>query len=147
MNPTNIAIGTDHRGHALKAKIIAHLAAKSNFLIMDLGPHSEESVDYPDYAHPVAAAVDNGDAKMGIVICGTGNGVAMVVNKHQNIRCGVCWSNEVATLIRQHNDANIVAIPSNYVDEKLALQMVDTFLTTEFEGGRHARRVGKICAC
>lgn len=147
MNPINIAIGTDHRGHALKSKIIDHLAANGDVLVMDMGAHTEESVDYPDFAHPVAEAVESGDAKLGIVICGTGNGVAMAVNKHQNIRAGLCWNNEIAALIRQHNDANIIAIPGSYVDDATAIQMVDTFLSTEFEGGRHARRVDKICAC
>ncbi len=147
MNPTTIAIGTDHRGHAMKSKIIEHLRSKGDILVMDMGAHSEDAVDYPDFAHPVADAVESGDAKMGIVICGTGNGVAMAVNKHQNIRCGLCWNNEVAELIRQHNDANIIAIPGSYVDDATAIQMVDTFLSTEFEGGRHARRVDKICVC
>ena len=147
MSPTNIAIGTDHRGHALKSKIIEYLNKKGNILVMDMGAHSEESVDYPDFAHPVAEAVASGDAKMGIVICGTGNGVAMAVNKHKNIRAGLCWNNEIAELIRQHNDSNIIAIPGSYVDDATAIQMVDTFLSTDFEGGRHARRVDKICAC
>lgn len=147
MNPITVAIGTDHRGHAMKSKIIEHLVAKGNFLVMDIGPHSEGSVDYPDFAHPVAQAIENGDAKFGIVICGTGNGVAITVNKYQKIRCGLCWNNEIAALVRQHNDANIIAIPGSFVDEALAIQMVDTFLTTEFEGGRHARRVDKMCAC
>lgn len=147
MNPTSIAIGTDHRGYKLKSAIIEHLSSKGDYLMIDLGAHDEESVDYPEFAHPVATTVESGDAKFGIVICGTGNGVAITANKHQGIRCGLCWSTEIAALIRQHNNANVISIPAGFVDFKTAIEMVDIFLSTEFEGGRHERRVGKISAC
>ena len=111
---------------------------------MNFGADSAESVDYPDFAHPVAEAVEQGKAQMGILLCGTGNGVAMTANKHQGIRAALCWTEEVARLVRQHNDANVLAIPARFVSEALALAMVDIFIETPFEGGRHERRVRKI---
>ena len=112
--------------------------------IIDAGPDSEASTDYPDHVHPVADAVEKGDAYLGIILCGSGNGVAMTANKHQGIRAALCWNNEIASLARQHNDANILAIPARFVPEAVALSMVQTFLETPFEGGRHQKRVDKI---
>jgi ribose 5-phosphate isomerase B len=138
-----IAIGGDHAGYSYKATIIKLLEDKG-ITVINFGADTKDSVDYPDHVHPVAKAVMNGPANFGVVICGSGNGVAMTVNKHQNIRAAVCWNVELAKLARQHNNANVISIPARFVDERLALDMVEAFLGTEFEGGRHARRVNKI---
>src|SRR5690606_3329768 len=114
--------------------------------LKDFGTHSADSVDYPDFAHPVAEAVEGNDFEFGVLICGSANGVAMAANKHQGIRAAICWTEEIASLARQHNDANIVCIPARFVSAEEMLTIVDRFLTTDFEGGRHANRVGKI-AC
>jgi ribose 5-phosphate isomerase B len=140
-----IAIGCDHAGFPYKEGIIAMLQAKGH-MVQDFGTHSLESVDYPDFAHPVAVAVESGQAERGVLICGSGNGVAIVANKHQNIRCALCWTEELAALARQHNNANVLALPARFVPEILAQAMVRIFLNTDFEGGRHERRVEKI-AC
>jgi ribose 5-phosphate isomerase B len=140
-----IPIGADHAGYALKQLIIDHFT-KEGYQFKDYGTHSEDSIDYPDYAHPVAHHVKSNVGTLGIVICGSGNGINMTVNKHQEIRSALCWITEIAELARQHNDANIIALPARFVDASLAIQMVEAFLTTEFEGGRHANRVNKI-AC
>ena len=138
-----IAIGADHAGFAYKTMIIQWLR-DHGYEVMDAGTDSEASTDYPDHIHPVADAVEEGDAKFGIILCGSGNGAAMTANKHQGIRAALCWSQELASLARQHNNANVLAIPGRFVDEALALSMVDIFLKTPFEGGRHQRRVDKI---
>jgi len=138
-----IAIGCDHAGPAYKSKII-EILEEQGVEIIDKGTSTEESVDYPDFAHPVAELVDTGKAKMGILICGTGNGVAMTANKYKNVRAALCWNKEIAALAKQHNNANIVTIPARFTSEWQATEIVKTFLHTEFEGGRHARRVGKI---
>jgi len=141
-----IAVGGDHAGYELKKIIGAHLK-KQNFEVMDLGTHSNDSTDYPPFAHAVAEAVANGDAELGILICGSANGVAITANKHKDIRCAICWEQELAELARAHNNANIAALPSRFISEDTALSIVDAFLNTEFEGGRHQRRVEKIpCA-
>ena len=141
-----IALGSDHAGYKYKSLIVDWLK-NNGYDIFDAGTHSEESTDYPDHIHPVADMIESGEAKAGIILCGSGNGAAMTANKHQGIRAALCWNTELAALARQHNDANILAIPGRYVDESLALDMVKVFLTTEFEGGRHQRRVDKIsCA-
>ncbi|MBL7782175.1 MAG: ribose 5-phosphate isomerase B [Saprospiraceae bacterium] len=140
-----IAIGCDHAGFPFKDGIVAMLQAQGH-MVLDFGTNSTESVDYPDFAHAVANAVESQQADRGVLLCGTGNGVAMSANKHPGIRCALCWSEEIAILTRQHNDANIIALPARFVPEILAQAMVRIFLTTEFEGGRHARRADKI-AC
>ncbi|MCD0487856.1 ribose 5-phosphate isomerase B [Pedobacter sp. MC2016-14] len=137
----NIAIGADHAGYDYKEMLKQHLG---NFEIKDFGAHSTASVDYPDFAHPVAAAVEQGEFTYGILICGSANGVAITANKHKGIRAAICWETEIAGLVRQHNDANILCIPARFVTEATAREMVDLFLNTNFEGGRHATRVGKI---
>ena len=143
---TVIALGADHAGYEYKTAII-HWLERNGFQALDFGTDSEASVDYPDFIHPVADAVEQGRAKFGIIICGSGNGTAMTANKHQGIRAALTWNNELAALARQHNDANIISIPARFVPEAVALSMVQTFLETEFEGGRHQRRVDKIsCA-
>lgn len=137
-----IAIAADHAGFKYKELIKSHL--KSRFEVEDFGTFSEDSVDYPDFVHPAANSVENGNNVFGILICGSGEGVSITANKHQNIRCALCWEVEIAQLARQHNNANMIAIPARFVSENLAIEMVDTFLKTAFEGGRHSDRVSKI---
>jgi len=141
----NLSIGSDHAGYALKSALIPWLESLG-YNVTDKGCHSEDSIDYPDYGHPVASDVESNTANVGILICGSGNGISMTANKHQGIRCALCWTPEISALARQHNDANIVALPARFIDLATAKQIVETFLTTEFEGGRHANRVAKI-AC
>lgn len=140
-----IPISADHAGFKLKEKLKAYLLEKG-YEVKDYGCFSEESIDYPDFGHPVAEHVSNNTGTLGVVICGSGNGINMTVNKHQGIRSALCWKNEIAQLAREHNDANIIAVPARFITEEEAIQMLDTFLNTAFEGGRHARRVNKI-AC
>ena len=137
-----IAIAADHAGFEYKELIKNYL--KSNFEVQDFGTFSEDSVDYPDFVHPAATSVENGENTFGILICGSGEGVSMTANKHQNIRCALCWEVEIARLTRQHNNANMIAIPARFVSEDLAIEMVETFIHTDFEGGRHQNRVDKI---
>jgi ribose 5-phosphate isomerase B len=138
-----IALGADHAGVAYKDAAKAWLQEKG-FVVTDFGTQGDASVDYPDFAHPTASAVENGTACFGILFCGSANGVAITANKHQGIRAGLCWELEVAKLVRLHNDANIICIPARFVAWPYALQMLETFMNTAFEGGRHAGRVGKI---
>jgi ribose 5-phosphate isomerase B len=138
-----IHIGSDHAGFALKERMKQVLG--NEYSVKDYGPSSADSVDYPDYAHPVAKAVET-EGGLGILICGSANGVAMTANKYAHIRAAICWLPEIAALARLHNDANIVCIPARFVTEQDAEQIVDVFLTTSFEGGRHENRVKKI-AC
>ncbi|OEK02749.1 ribose 5-phosphate isomerase B [Roseivirga sp. 4D4] len=138
-----VGIGGDHAGFEYKQKVVAFLNAQG-YEVKDFGPDSSDSVDYPDYIHPMANAIEAGELDCGIAICGSGNGVCMTANKHQDIRAALVWENELAALARQHNNANVVCIPARFVDYDLAQEMVSTFLTTDFEGGRHERRVNKI---
>lgn len=137
-----IVIGSDHAGYEMKEKIKKHYSDKYDF--SDKGTFSSDSVDYPDYAHQVAVAVQAGGYEKGILLCGSGNGVAMSANKHQGIRAALCWNVEIAKLARQHNDANILCIPARFVDEKTIFDMITCFFDTAFEGGRHQRRIDKI---
>ena len=139
-----MAIGSDHAGYEYKEEVISYLEGRG-VQIKDFGAHSV-IVDYPDFAHPVATAVESGDYAFGILICGSGNGVAITANKHQKIRASICWGDELARLARSHNDANILCIPARFVDTTTAREMVDIFIDTPFEGGRHENRVKKI-AC
>lgn len=143
MMPVKIVLGADHAGFEWKESI-KHWLVDQGYAVLDKGAFSTESVDYPDYIHPVARAIEAGDAKLGIVFCGSGNGVAMTANKHAHIRAAIAWKPELAALARQHNDANVLAIPARFVTVEMALEMVKTFLNTEFEGGRHQNRVNKI---
>lgn len=138
-----IAIGCDHAGFPLKNRIVS-LLEDLGYEVEDFGTNSTESVDYPDFVHPVARQVASGQAHLGIVMCGSGNGVAITANKHQGIRAALCWTEELASLARQHNDANVLALPIRFIAEDLALKIVEAFLGAEFEGGRHQRRVEKI---
>lgn len=142
MKPT-LAIGADHAGFEYKEAIKKALEA-AGFEIKDFGTHSSASADYPDFAHPVASAVEEGTLKFGVLVCGSANGVAITANKHQGIRAAICWTEELASLSRQHNNANIVCIPARFVSLDDAKSIVNKFLSTEFEGGRHANRVNKI---
>ena len=138
-----LSIGCDHAGYEMKEKIKQHLSTKG-ISLTDYGTYSIESTDYPDYAHKVAEAVASNNAAFGILLCGSANGVCITANKHKGIRAALCWNNEVAMLARLHNNANIICIPARFVDDSAAFKMVDTFLKTEFEGGRHEKRVAKI---
>ncbi|GEP89378.1 ribose 5-phosphate isomerase B [Chitinophaga terrae (ex Kim and Jung 2007)] len=140
-----VAIGSDHAGFEYKEEVISFLEGKG-WKVKDFGTRSKESVDYPDYAHPVANAVESGECTFGILICGSANGVAITANKHQGIRAAICWGTELAELARSHNNANVLCIPARFVDLQVANQMVDAFIATPFEGGRHQTRVGKM-AC
>lgn len=138
-----VGIGGDHAGFEYKQKVVSFLQSQG-YEVTDFGPNSLDSVDYPDYIHPMATAIEQGDLEAGIAICGSGNGVCMTANKHQNIRAALVWQTDLAALSRQHNNANVVCIPARFVDYDLAQEMISTFLNTEFEGGRHERRVDKI---
>lgn len=138
-----IAICSDHAGFELKSIIEGYLEA-DNKEIKDFGTYSAESCDYPDFAHPCAKAVETGECYPGIAMCGSGNGIAMTLNKHQGIRAALCWTPELARLARQHNDANVLVLPARFINPVDALAIVDTFLETPFEGGRHQRRIDKI---
>ena len=138
-----VAIGGDHAGYQLKEEL-KEFISKLGHEVKDFGPASEESCDYPDIAHPLAESVKNGKNHFGIAICGSANGINMTLNKHANIRSAIAWETELASLARQHNDANILALPARFIDKEVAKVAVKLFLETEFEGGRHQRRVNKI---
>jgi ribose 5-phosphate isomerase B len=140
-----VAIGNDHAGVAYKHYIKAALE-KLGYAVVNKGTDALDSVDYPDFAHPVANAVESNEATLGILICGSANGVAITANKHQSIRAALCWQNDIAILARQHNNANVICIPARFVAQELALSMVELFINTPFEAGRHETRVQKI-AC
>jgi ribose 5-phosphate isomerase B len=140
---SQIAIGSDHAGYELKEKVKVYLL-DNKIEFKDFGPFSDERADYPDFAHPVATSVESKESKLGILICGSGNGINMTANKHQEIRSALCWQEDIAEMARLHNDANIIALPARYMSEESALKCVDIFLNTEFEGGRHEGRVNKI---
>jgi len=138
-----IGIACDHAGYDLKELLVGLLWAKG-FEVSDFGCYSEESVDYPDFAHALGGAIDRGELSRGIGICGSGEGMAMTLNKHRGVRAGLAWRHEIAQLIRQHNDANVLVLPARFIDNDTAIDLLTTFLETEFEGGRHERRVSKI---
>ena len=137
-----IAIGSDHAGYQLK-EILKEELNRKGIEVVDFGCPSEESIDYPDYAHPVAEYVEQNKSR-GILICGSGNGISMSANKHQGIRAALCWTEEIALLARQHNNANIVSLPARFIEIETAKKIIEAFLKTDFEGGRHERRVSKI---
>lgn len=138
-----IAIGSDHAGFEYKEELKKWLD-KHGYDVIDFGAHNGDSSDYADFAHPVASNVDEKNASVGVLVCGSANGVAITANKHQGIRAAICWNEELASLARRHNDANVLCIPARFITLDLAEKVLDTFLKASFEGGRHARRVGKI---
>ena len=138
-----IGIACDHAGFLLKEKIKKYLQ-NSDYEVIDFGTNSEESVDYSDFIHPLASKINNGEIIRGIIICGSGNGVSMTANKYPNVRAALCWEEEISTLARKHNDANILSLPARFIPEELAKKIVFSFLNTDFEGGRHEKRVDKI---
>lgn len=138
-----IAFASDHAGYQLKKEIEKYVESLG-YAVRDYGTDSEESCDYPDYAHPAALAVENGDADFGIAMCGSGNGIQMTLNKHQGIRAALCWLPEIASLAKQHNNANILVMPARFITTEEAKVIVDAYLNAEFEGGRHQRRIDKI---
>lgn len=144
INQFSIAICSDHAGYELKTKVINYLRNLGVKELKDFGAFSSESSDYPDYAHPMASAVEDGAFDFGISICGSGNGISMTVNKHQGIRAGLCWTPEIARLARLHNNANVLSLPARFVTDDEAFSMIDVFFSTDFEGGRHQNRINKI---
>lgn len=143
INFKKIGIASDHAGFELKKALTDFLRSR-DITVKDFGTYSPDSMDYPDVAHPLANAVENGEVPVGIAICGSGNGINMTVNKHQGIRSALCWTPELSRLAREHNDANILALPARFISTETALEIVNIFLSTPFEGGRHAARVNKI---
>lgn len=139
----NIAIGSDHAGFELKNSIIKYLD-KEGYKITDFGCYSEESIDYPDVAHPVCKSIEDEENGLGILICGSGNGIAITANKHQNIRAALSWTPEIAELSRQHNNANVLVLPARFINKQLAIEILKPFISSNFEGGRHQRRIDKI---
>ncbi|MGB6084133.1 ribose 5-phosphate isomerase B [Moheibacter sp.] len=138
-----IAIGADHAGVLYKEKLVKYLTGKG-IDIQDFGTFSTDSVDFPDFAHPTAEAVEKGEVDFGILLCGSGQGVNMTANKHKGVRSALCWNTDIARLTRMHNNANVIALPARFVAYEYAVEMIEIFLNTEFEGGRHEKRVGKI---
>ena len=138
-----IAIACENEGYEYKERLVKYLREEGHE-VKDFGTHSSESMDYPDTAHPLAVSVESGEYEKGIVLCGSGNGISMTVNKHQGIRCALCWNMELAALARQHNNANVCSIPARFIAYEEAQNVIDTFLSTAFEGGRHQRRIDKI---
>ena len=143
IHPKRIAIGCDHAGFHLKEAMVYHMK-RVGHQVEDFGTHNDESVDYPDFVHPVANAIENNEAELGVLICGSANGVAMTANKHQGIRAAVAWTEEIGMLAKQHNNANVICLPARFLTNKEALGIVESFLVAEFDGGRHVKRVEKI---
>lgn len=138
-----VAFASDHAGYELKEYLIKYMAEKG-YEPVDFGTHSEESCDYPDYAHPAASAVETGECDFGIAMCGSGNGISITLNKHQGVRAALCWQPELADLAKRHNNANILVLPARFIAKEEALNIVNAYLDAEFEGGRHERRIEKI---
>ena len=143
MSEKKIVIASDHAGYKLKERIIKYLI-EENYTLKDLGTKNEESVDYPDFGHPLAREVESGNYDFGISLCGSGNGINMTANKHSKIRSALCWNEEISRLARAHNDANICSLPARFINSETAILIIKTFLKTEFDGGRHERRIKKI---
>ncbi len=142
-NKLRLVVACDHAGYELKEEIF-NMLKQAGYQVVDLGTNSTDSVDYPDFVHPLAESIEKSENDYGILICGSGNGVAMTANKYQKVRAAICWNEEITTLARQHNNANVIALPARFIAPELAKKMVNIFLSTEFEGGRHANRVNKI---
>lgn len=146
MKTPRIAIGCDHAGYAYK-EIVKEFLTSEGYEVKDFGTYSESSVDYPDFVHPLAESIENGEKDLGILLCGSANGVAITANKHQQIRAAIAWRNDLAALSRQHNNANVLCLPSRFITIDEAKEFVKTFISTDFEGGRHQNRVDKIALC
>jgi len=144
MNELRIAVCNDHAGFDLKNTVLDYLKTIHVATVKDFGSYSSDSCDYPDFAHPLSVAVENGEFDMGITICGSGNGISMAANKHAGIRSALCWEKEIASLARRHNNANVISLPARFITEDEAKEIIHTFLSTAFEGGRHQTRVDKI---
>lgn len=140
-----IGIACDHAGYEMKEFLVGYLGSKG-YEVLDFGTHSPESVDYPDYAHPLAKAIEEGELEQGVALCGSGEGMAITLNKHQAIRAGLAWIPEIARLIRQHNNANVIVLPARFVSNDEAVALLEAYFTSEFEGGRHQHRIDKIPA-
>lgn len=138
-----IGVACDHAGYDMKELLVGYLDAKG-FEVVDYGCHSQESIDYPDYGHALALGIESGEVKRGVGLCGSGEGMAITLNKHQAIRAGLVWCNDIARLIREHNNSNVIVLPARFIDNDQAVEFVNTWLTTPFEGGRHQTRVDKI---
>lgn len=143
MEDLKIGIASDHAGYQMKEFLVGWLSNRG-YEVYDFGCDSDQSCDYPDYAHPLARSIEQGEVPLGIALCGSGNGIAMTLNKHQGVRAAICWQQELADLARRHNNANICALPARFIDNDEAIKIVETFLSTEFEGGRHQARIDKI---
>ena len=143
MNNIKLAVGSDHAGFDLKKDLLVYLSEKG-YSVEDMGPNSADSVDYPDFAHKVASSVESNSSDLGILICGSGNGVCITANKHHGVRAALAWEPELASLARQHNNANVICLPARFVSQEKAFQIVDAYLESAFEGGRHENRVNKI---
>lgn len=141
----NIGIACDHAGYEMKEFLVGYLAAKG-YEVLDFGTYSPERVDYPDYAHALAEAIEQGELECGVALCGSGEGMAMTLNKHQGIRAGLCWEPEVAALIRSHNNANVIVLPARFISNDQAVAILDAYFAAEFEGGRHSERIAKMPA-
>lgn len=146
MKTPEIAIGCDHAGFEYK-EIVKEYLRSEGFSVRDFGTNSAASVDYPDFVHPLADSIEKGETDLGILICGSANGVAITANKHQKIRAAIAWQNELASLARQHNNANVLCLPARFISSEEAKKFVKTFISTDFEGGRHQNRVDKIAVC
>lgn len=143
---TVVGFACDHAAYEMKEFLVGYMAAKG-YEVVDFGCHSEERCDYADFAHPLASAIEEGTATFGIALCGSGEGMAMTLNKHKGIRAGLAWRKEIAELIKQHNNANVLVLPARFISNDEAVELVDTFIAAEFEGGRHEARIAKMCEC
>ena len=141
-----LGIACDHAGYEMKEFLVGYLASKG-YEMTDFGTHSEESIDYPDFGHALAEAIESGELKRGIGLCGSGEGMAMTLNKHKGVRAGLAWRKEIAELIKQHNNANVLVLPARFISNDEAVELVDTYIAAEFEGGRHEGRIAKMCEC
>ncbi|MBE6211419.1 MAG: RpiB/LacA/LacB family sugar-phosphate isomerase [Rikenellaceae bacterium] len=145
-NKTSVGFACDHAAYDMKEFLVGYMSAKG-YEVIDFGCHSEERCDYADFAHPLASAVEDGSVAFGIALCGSGEGMAMTLNKHKGVRAGLAWRKEIAELVKQHNNANVLVLPARFITNDEAVELVDAYLAAEFEGGRHEQRIAKMCDC
>lgn len=145
-NKTSVGFACDHAAYDMKEFLVGYMSAKG-YEVIDFGCHSEERCDYADFAHPLASAVEDGSVAFGIALCGSGEGMAMTLNKHKGVRAGLVWRKEIAELVKQHNNANVLVLPARFITNDEAVELVDAYLAAEFEGGRHEQRIAKMCDC